>query len=103
VPKQVIALGPDRYRLACQRIGAAAATLAGRILVFGGASFSVHDAVQWFHPATGTTSVVGHMPRQRADVTAAVVGAQLPDAPGGARVVLPAFSDTNRLSTLARR
>jgi N-acetylneuraminic acid mutarotase len=60
--------------LALQTHGSAAATLAGRILVFGGASTSVHDAVQWFRPWSGRTSVIGHMPRQRADVTAAVVG-----------------------------
>jgi len=64
-------------RLALQTHGAAAATLDGRILVFGGASTSVHDTVQWFHPANGRTTVLGHMPRQRADVTAALVGSQV--------------------------
>jgi hypothetical protein len=63
--------------LALQTHGAAAATLGGRILVFGGASSSVHDTVQWFQPASGRTSVTGHMPRQRADVTATVVGKQV--------------------------
>jgi N-acetylneuraminic acid mutarotase len=63
--------------LAVPTHGSAAATLAGRILVFGGASSSVHDFVQWFHPATGRTSVIGHMPRQRADVTATTVGRQV--------------------------
>jgi N-acetylneuraminic acid mutarotase len=60
--------------LALPTHGSAAATLAGRILVFGGASVSVHDAVQLFQPATGRASVIGHMPHQRADVTAALVG-----------------------------
>jgi Kelch motif len=63
--------------LAVPTHGSAAATLAGRILVFGGASSSVYDLVQWFHPASGRTSVIGRMPRQRADVTAAVVGRQV--------------------------
>jgi N-acetylneuraminic acid mutarotase len=63
--------------LALPTHGAAAATLQGRILVFGGASSSVHDTVQWFRRASGRTSVIGHMPRQRADVTAAVVGRQV--------------------------
>jgi N-acetylneuraminic acid mutarotase len=63
--------------LALQTHGAAAATLGGRVLVFGGASSSVQDTVQWFHPASGRTSVIGHMPRQRSDVTAAAVGKQV--------------------------
>jgi hypothetical protein len=42
--------------------GAAAANLDGRILVFGGASISVHDVVQEFSPATGRSRVVGTMP-----------------------------------------
>ena len=54
--------------------GAAAANLGGRILVFGGASTSVHDVVQQFLPAAGRSRVVGHMPTVRADVTAVVVG-----------------------------
>lgn len=54
--------------------GAAAANLGGRILVFGGASSSVHDVVQQFLPASGRARVIGHMPTVRADVTAAVVG-----------------------------
>jgi Kelch motif len=64
-------------RLALPTHGAAAASLNGRILVFGGASSSVDDTVQWFHPASGRTSVVGQMPRQRADVTAALVGGRV--------------------------
>jgi Kelch motif protein len=63
--------------LALPTHGSAAATLAGRVLVFGGASSSVHDVVQWFHPASGRTSVIGRMPRQRADETAAVIGRQV--------------------------
>jgi serine/threonine-protein kinase PknK len=60
--------------LALPTHGAAAANLGGRILVFGGASSSVHDVVQQFVPASGRALVVGHMPMVRADVTAAVVG-----------------------------
>jgi N-acetylneuraminic acid mutarotase len=37
----------------------------------------VHNTVQWFDPASGRTSVIGYMPRQRADVTAAAVGKQI--------------------------
>jgi len=54
--------------------GAAAANLGGRILVFGGASTAVHDAVQQYVPASGRSRVIGHMPTVRADVTAVVVG-----------------------------
>jgi len=60
--------------LALPTHGSAAANLAGRILVFGGASTSVYNTVQQFFPATGRTQIVGHMPGVRADVTAAVVG-----------------------------
>jgi N-acetylneuraminic acid mutarotase len=60
--------------LALPTHGAAAANIDGRILVFGGASTSVHDAVQRFYPARGSSRVIGHMPMVRADVTAAVVG-----------------------------
>jgi N-acetylneuraminic acid mutarotase len=60
--------------LALPTHGAAAADLGGRILVFGGASSSVHDAVQQFFPATGRSRVIGHMSTVRADVTATVVG-----------------------------
>jgi hypothetical protein len=54
--------------------GAAAAVLGGRILLFGGASTSVHDAVQEFDPVHGTARLIGHLPEARADVTAAVAG-----------------------------
>lgn len=60
--------------LAVPTHGAAAAALGGRLLVFGGASTTVHDLVQRYDPLRRTTSVVGHLPAQRADVTAAVVG-----------------------------
>ena len=52
--------------------GAAAANLGGRILVFGGASTSVHDVVQQFFPATGRSRVIATMPSVRADLTATV-------------------------------
>jgi N-acetylneuraminic acid mutarotase len=61
--------------LALPTHGSAAAVLNGRVLVFGGASTSVHDVVQQFDPARRAASVVGHMPTARADVTAAVTGA----------------------------
>lgn len=61
-------------RLAAPTHGAAAAALGGRLLVFGGASTTVHDLVQRFDPATATARVIGHLPGARADVTAAVIG-----------------------------
>jgi streptogramin lyase len=61
-------------RLAVLTHGAAAATFDGRLLVFGGASTTVHDLVQRFDPRTHSASVIGHLPGPRADVTAAVVG-----------------------------
>jgi N-acetylneuraminic acid mutarotase len=60
--------------LALPTHGAAAANLNGRVLVFGGASGSVHDVVQQYFPASGRARVIGHMPTMRADVTAVVVG-----------------------------
>jgi N-acetylneuraminic acid mutarotase len=57
-------------RLVYPTHGAAAANLDGRILVFGGASTSVHDVVQQFFPATGQSRVIATMPTVRADVTA---------------------------------
>jgi hypothetical protein len=60
--------------LALPTHGAAAAVLNGRVLVFGGASTSVHDVVQQFDPLRRASSVIGHLPTVRADVTAAVVG-----------------------------
>jgi len=61
-------------RLALATHGAAAALLGGRILVFGGASLTVHDTVQAFNPARHSASVVGYMPGVRADTTAVTVG-----------------------------
>ena len=60
--------------LALPTHGAAAALLGGRVLVFGGASTSVHDAVQEFEPVRASARVIGHLPKVRADVTAAVAG-----------------------------
>lgn len=57
-------------RLVYQTHGAAAANLRGRILVFGGASTSVHDVVQQFFPKTRRSRVIATMPTVRADVTA---------------------------------
>ena len=57
--------------------GAAAANLRGRILVFGGASASVHDVVQQFFPATGRSRVIATMPTVRADLTAAVAAGRV--------------------------
>src|SRR5438128_2043343 len=51
--------------LALPTHGAAAANLRGRILVFGGASSSVHDVVQQFLPGSGRARVIGHMPAVR--------------------------------------
>jgi N-acetylneuraminic acid mutarotase len=57
--------------------GAAAANLGGRILVFGGASTTVHGVVQPFFPATARSRVIATMPTVRADVTAAVAGGRV--------------------------
>ena len=54
--------------------GAAAALVAGRVMVFGGASLQVHDAVQSFNPTTRKSTVIGYMPTVRADTTAATAG-----------------------------
>lgn len=63
--------------LALATHGSAAAQVDGKILIFGGASAYVHDAVQEFDPATRKATVIGHMPGVRADTTAAAVGNQL--------------------------
>lgn len=64
-------------RLVYPTHGAAAADLRGRILVFGGASTSVHDIVQRFFPKTGRSRVIGRMPTVRADLTAAVAAGRV--------------------------
>lgn len=60
--------------LAAPTHGAAAAALARRVLVFGGASTTVHDLVQQFDPGRRATRVIGRLPGPRADLTAAVLG-----------------------------
>ena len=60
--------------LATPTHGGAAVTLGKQVLVFGGADVSPDDLVQTFVPATGTTSVIGHMPGPRADLVGAAVG-----------------------------
>ncbi|MGH2875277.1 MAG: Kelch repeat-containing protein [Solirubrobacteraceae bacterium] len=60
--------------LALPTHGAAAAALGGQLLVFGGASNTVHDVVQQFHPRRRAARVIARLPTPRADVTAAVVG-----------------------------
>jgi Kelch motif len=60
--------------LALPTHGAAAALLRGRVLVFGGASSTVHDDVQRFDPPRHAASVVGRLPTVRADLTAAAAG-----------------------------
>jgi hypothetical protein len=44
------------------------------VLVFGGADVVPDHLVQAFDPATGTTTVIGHMPGPRADLVGAAVG-----------------------------
>jgi streptogramin lyase len=61
-------------RLAAPTHGAAAAALGGGLLVFGGASTTVHDLVQRFDPHTGSARVIARLPDARADLTAAIVG-----------------------------
>ncbi|MGI8712624.1 MAG: hypothetical protein ACR2NR_05445 [Solirubrobacteraceae bacterium] len=60
--------------LAVATHGAAAAALGVRMVVFGGASTTVHDVVQQFDPRPGSTRVIARLPGPRADVTAAVIG-----------------------------
>jgi N-acetylneuraminic acid mutarotase len=57
--------------------GAAAANLGGRILVFGGASTSVHDVVQQYFPATGRSRLIATMPTVRADLTATLAAGRV--------------------------
>jgi Kelch motif protein len=64
----------DARRASRSRRTAPPADLHGRILVFGGASTTVHDAVQRFFPTSGRSQLIGHLPTVRADITAAVVG-----------------------------
>ena len=63
--------------LALPTHGAAAALVNGRILVFGGASTSVHDVVQQFFPTTGRSRVIATMPTVRADLTATVAAGRV--------------------------
>ncbi len=56
---------------------AAATTLGGRVLVFGGGTETSTDAVQSLpaRPASGTTAtVVGHLPAVRSDLSAVTIG-----------------------------
>ncbi|MGZ4124730.1 MAG: outer membrane protein assembly factor BamB family protein [Actinomycetota bacterium] len=52
---------------------AAAADVAGRILVFGGGAASGTDLVQSVDPGTGSASIVGHLPAALSDLTAVTV------------------------------
>jgi serine/threonine-protein kinase PknK len=92
--------------LALPTHGAAAMTLAGRLLVFGGASSSVHDVVQQFLPGSGRARVVGRMPGVRADVTAVVVGHRAILVGGfdgvGPQSAVWATSDGRRFRAVAR-
>lgn len=60
--------------LALPTHGSAAAVVHGQVLVFGGASLSVHDTVQLFRPTTRHSVVVADLPGARADTTAATTG-----------------------------
>jgi len=62
--------------LALATHGAAASVIEGRILVFGGASATVHNTVQAFSPARRTSSIIGNLPSVLADTTAATVGTE---------------------------
>ena len=64
----------SRARWRCPRTARRRRYPGGRVLVFGGASTSVHDAVQEFEPVRASARVIGHLPKVRADVTAAVAG-----------------------------
>jgi outer membrane protein assembly factor BamB len=52
---------------------AAAASIGGRLFVFGGGAQTTVDTVQSV-PATGSASVAGHLPRPRSDLAAVEVG-----------------------------
>jgi len=54
---------------------AAAATISGRIFVFGGGAGSGTDTVQSFDPGTGRAAIVGHLPVALSDLAAARIGA----------------------------
>ncbi|HZE05074.1 MAG TPA: hypothetical protein VE127_07615, partial [Solirubrobacteraceae bacterium] len=60
--------------LALPTHGSAAGLLRGRLLVFGGASDTVHEVVQQFAPQRHAARVIARLPGPRADVSAAVVG-----------------------------
>jgi len=64
-------------QLAVPTHGGAAVALGKRILIFGGADFAPDDLVQAFDPASGTTTVIGHMPSDRADLVAVLVGGRV--------------------------
>jgi YVTN family beta-propeller protein len=53
---------------------AAAATISGRIYVFGGGEGSGTDTVQSFDPATGSASIVGRLPVALSDLASAQIG-----------------------------
>ncbi len=57
--------------------GGAAVTVGDRILVFGGASTTVHTDIQAFDPGTKSTQIVGQLPGPRADLSAASVGSEV--------------------------
>jgi N-acetylneuraminic acid mutarotase len=78
--------------LALATHGAAAALVGGRVLVFGGASLTVHNSVQAFNPASRGSSVAGSMPGVRADTTAVTVG--------GAAVLLGGFDGVGPQSSV---
>jgi hypothetical protein len=52
----------------------AAASIGGKLCVFGGGSWVGTDLVQTFDPATGGATVTGHLPVALSDLAAATVG-----------------------------
>jgi Galactose oxidase, central domain len=72
--------------------GAAALTLGGRAVVFGGAGTSVHDVTQAFDPTSATTTVIGRLPGPLADLAAASVADKV--------VLLGGFNGSGRLDTV---
>ena len=71
---------------------AQAATLGGRVYLFGGGQFSTYDHILAFDPASGTVSAVGTLPRPASDV--AVAG------DGRTAYVVGGYDGTNSLDTI---
>jgi hypothetical protein len=120
---------PSRRRPVYPTHGAAAANLRGRILVFGGASSSVHDVVQQFFTnvyafgglisggeytgtfttdiqridlRTGSARIIGHLPNPLAHAMAATVNGRIYLLGGSTRTAPARSSDGSTPATVRR-